>query len=267
MRLLILLLILSLAGPAYCQSRTISGKIIGELDLLPIPGVKIYADTIQLATTDLNGGFEIQAPANKDELRFAFLGMETTSIKAPSDCNRLEIIMMADFVNDYASTTKINRDHHRRVEALPKKHRTAYEKHVFTSPSPCFTYKDIDLKEQARQFKAQRKRDELLKSERSQNTKKLKVGDTVSVVFSRNATKDGYYLSLMSYTAPLEKPTNCFIKGRIIEKNKVKGSYNLRIEVITTSNCDKSNYEGTPMIKGRTFSYNMTYFNLKATKE
>ncbi|MBS1559344.1 MAG: hypothetical protein JST69_11535 [Bacteroidetes bacterium] len=128
-------------------------------------------------------------------------------------------------------------------------------------------HKDIDLSGQIQQYNEHKKQKESLMAERSELGKNLKIGDAVNVVFSRNAIKDGYYLSQMAYTAPLDRSTNCFVEGKVISKKKIKGSYNLTIEVTNSTNCENSNYEGKPMTKGQTFSYNMTYFNLRVASK
>jgi hypothetical protein len=139
---------------------------------------------------------------------------------------------------------------------------------ILTSFHRRLNNKDIDLDGQIRQYKDYKKQKETLITERNEQGKNLKIGDSVSVVFSRNALKDSYYLNQMMYTASLDKPTNCFVEGKVIAKKKMRGSYNLTIEVTNTTNCENSTYEGKLMVKGRTFSYNMTYFNLKMlTKE
>lgn len=134
---------------------------------------------------------------------------------------------------------------------------------ILTSFHRRLNKKDIDFDGQVKEFKEYERRDELVREERNKLAKELKAGDIVKVIFSRNEMNNGYYLTLMGYTAPLEKPSNCFVEGKIIAKKKMKGSYNLKIEVTNTTNCDNSNYENKPMIKGLVFSYNMTYFNLK----
>ncbi|MBS1506087.1 MAG: hypothetical protein JSS79_05540 [Bacteroidetes bacterium] len=142
MRSLVLLLLLLLTAnlPSFCQSHTISVRIIDEFDLMPIPGVKIEIDTVQLGFTDKDGFFDGILPLGKNELTMSFLGMETTKIKIPEDCGRLEVVMMADMIYDYITTRKINKKREKRFKALPGKHRAAYEKGLFRSKAPCFNY-------------------------------------------------------------------------------------------------------------------------------
>lgn len=134
---------------------------------------------------------------------------------------------------------------------------------ILTSFHRRLNNKAIDLDGQVREYKEAKRRYELAGQERNKLAKKLTIGDTVSVTFSRNATRDGYYLALMTYDASLDRPSTCFVRGIIKTKRKVKGSYNLTIEITNTTNCDSSYYQSKEMVIGQIFSYNMTYFNLK----
>lgn len=136
---------------------------------------------------------------------------------------------------------------------------------ILTSFHRRLNHKAVDLNGQIREYREYKKRDESVRLKRNKLAKKLEVGDTVNIVFSRNASKERYYLAVMIYAAPLDKPTNCFIEGRIKTKKKIKGSYNLTIEITNSTNCDNSYYEDKQMNKGHTFSYNMTYFNLNTS--
>jgi hypothetical protein len=123
------------------QGRTIAGRVIGESDLTPIPEVRIQdRDTVLLVLSDKSGNFEIQLPADKDELLFSFIGMEWRSIKVPSDCNRLEVIMVVDANYDFVSTRKINQKRCEIFKQIPSMHRQAYEKGIFVSKTPCVRY-------------------------------------------------------------------------------------------------------------------------------
>jgi hypothetical protein len=125
---------------------TITGKVIDEFDLTPIPEVKIQdADTVALGMTDKNGNFEIQLPSGKLNC-LSFIGMERTSIKVPSDCGKLEIIMMVDVIYDYVSGRRLNKKRYRLFTELPDKDHQAFEKGIFTSNAPCFTYIFLSIK-------------------------------------------------------------------------------------------------------------------------
>jgi len=138
---------------------------------------------------------------------------------------------------------------------------------ILTSFHRRLNHKDINLSEQVQKYKESRKRLELIRQERNQLAKKLKVSDTVNVIFSRHqSTKDRYDLALLGYESSLDQPTNCFVQGLVKQKKKVKGSMILTIEMVNT-NCESSYYGSKLMNKGQTFSYNMTYFNLTMSLE
>ena len=142
MRLIALLLVtLLISFPSNGQTRTIIGRVLDEDDLKPMPGVLIQtSDTLRLGMTDTKGNFKIDLPYGSDELRFSFIGMELTFIKAPINCSNLEIIMMLDAIYDFVTIDYENRKRYKRFKSLKKKHRLAHEKGTFTSDSPCFTY-------------------------------------------------------------------------------------------------------------------------------
>jgi hypothetical protein len=142
MRLIISFLTLFLI-PFLCngQSRTITGKVVDESDFASMPEVKIQSrDGVVIGTTDINGNFKIEVPQGINELRLIYIGMEPTSIKIPENCGNLEIIMMVDVIYDYTTVNKINKKRCKLFKKLPDKHRQAFEKGIFTSSAPCFTY-------------------------------------------------------------------------------------------------------------------------------
>jgi hypothetical protein len=95
---------------------------------------------VLLGMTDSAGNFEIQFPPDKEELLVSFIGMEWTSIKVPSNCNYLEIIMMNDANYDFMSIRKENKNRSKRVKSLQTKHHQAHENGTFNNNAPCFTY-------------------------------------------------------------------------------------------------------------------------------
>lgn len=136
-----ILTILSSSILSSGQTRTVTGKVIGEYEDPPIPGVKIKnLDTLQLGTTDLDGNFRVDLPTGTSGLTFIFLGMEQTTVTIPPDCNYLEIIIMADVIYDYVTTATINRKRQRRYKNIKDRHRKAFEKGIFRTNEPCVTY-------------------------------------------------------------------------------------------------------------------------------
>jgi hypothetical protein len=139
--ILIFLTVFFISFLSIGQVRTITGRVIDESDLTPIPEVRIQdRDTVLLVLSDKNGNFEIKLPVDRDELLLSFIGMEWRSVKVPPGCNKLEIIMVVDANYDFVSTRKINRKRCERFKELPNKHRQAYEKGIFVSETPCVKY-------------------------------------------------------------------------------------------------------------------------------
>jgi hypothetical protein len=135
---------------------------------------------------------------------------------------------------------------------------------ILTSFYRRLNHQDIDLKGQIQKYKLQKKQNKINKDSMNSMAKRLTIGDTVTVVFSRaQSAKDNYSLALLGYDAPLDRPTNCIIQGIVKQKKKSKGSAILTIQITSTGNCTNSYYGDKAMTIGQTFSYNMTYFNLR----
>jgi hypothetical protein len=92
-------------GNLFCQTRTISGRIISE-DLEELPVVSIHQiDTALIGKTDINGRFSIEIPSDTDSLILTFIGFEWTTIQLQADCDTLEVIMMYDVIYDFYVST------------------------------------------------------------------------------------------------------------------------------------------------------------------
>ncbi len=121
--------------------RMVSGKVIEEFELVAMPGVRIMTrDTLELAFTDLNGDFNIELPKEIDTLLLASVGMEWTLIKVPTDCNKLEIIMMSEFSYDFMSARSVNKRRFKRFKSLNRKQKLAFDKGIFSYATSCITY-------------------------------------------------------------------------------------------------------------------------------
>lgn len=99
MKQLIFLMMTLLVGfhnPVEQKSvRTISGKVIGADDGLPLPGVIVLIKGSTKGTqTDANGHYSIQVET-RDRLVFSFLGYKTEELKLPKT-NRLNVKMKPD---------------------------------------------------------------------------------------------------------------------------------------------------------------------------
>ena len=141
MRFLIILTIYLAPILSSGQIRTVTGKVIGEYEVTPIPGVKIeIRDTVQLGMTDKEGNFKIELPTGTNQLNFSFIGMERTSVTVPANCDNLEIIIMADVIYDFVTIETIDRRRYKRFKKIKSRHREAFENGIFTTREPCVTY-------------------------------------------------------------------------------------------------------------------------------
>ncbi len=125
-------------GNLFCQTRTITGRIISE-DLEPIPAVSIqYINTTLIGRTDLEGRFKIEVPSLTDSLLFSFIGMECTVIKLSGDCNTLEIVMMVETIYDFITLKKVDRLRMKRFKKLPEIHQQAFDQGLFITENLCY---------------------------------------------------------------------------------------------------------------------------------
>jgi hypothetical protein len=119
----------------------VTGKVVDEFDLLPMPGVRILSpDTLELGLTDSNGNFKVELPQEAYTLLLSSVGMEWTSIEFSTNCNKLEIIMLSDVIYDFTTVQSINKRRNKRFKNLAVKHKKAFTNGVFTSTRPCNTY-------------------------------------------------------------------------------------------------------------------------------
>ncbi len=125
-------------GDLFCQSRTITGRIISE-DLEPLPLIYIQdIDTTLIGKTDLDGSFKIEISSSTDSLLLCSLGIEWATIQLTSDCDTLEVVMMYDYIYDFISLRKVDRLRFRRFKKLHEIHKQAFDKGLFKTESPCY---------------------------------------------------------------------------------------------------------------------------------
>ena len=88
-RLLILLFALAFSATAYAQNRTVSGKVTGSDDGLPLPQVSVLLKgTTTGVPTNLDGEYRISVPEAGGTLVFSFLGYVTQEVEIG---NRTEV--------------------------------------------------------------------------------------------------------------------------------------------------------------------------------
>lgn len=139
MRQVLLLTFLLTTYLSSGQTRTITGKVVDEFDLEPIPEVRIQnRDTVLLGTTDKYGDFKVELPGDQRELLLSWIGMEWTSVELSMDCDKVEIIMLVDGTYDYNSSKKVDRVRKERFNEIPKLHSKAIAKGIFTNNLICY---------------------------------------------------------------------------------------------------------------------------------
>lgn len=81
-------MILSYSSAVFAQNRTISGRVTGADDGLPIPGASVKVKGTSLVTqTKKDGDFSISVPQNATSLIFSYLGYAEQEVKITSSNN------------------------------------------------------------------------------------------------------------------------------------------------------------------------------------
>jgi hypothetical protein len=262
MRQVLLLTLLLTSSLSNGQTRTITGKVIGE-DLGSIDDVQIHIQgTVRLGATDKEGNFKIDLPTGTDILLFIYLGMELTSVKVPQDCNNLEIIMMMQGYSE-ESSRKVDEKRKKSFDYLPQLYSKAVASEIFSRETQCFI-RDFEpykprLDEISREMKVKRKQNREI-------FKKIEIGDTLSIPFSGGYGSDGTdrtTLSVYSFVVD-DKQFDCIIKGVLLDKDTRKGGYNLTYKVTDCQLCNYKSpiYQDKEMTVGAVFRYDMKYLKV-----
>jgi len=120
------------------QTRTLTGRIIGD-DFEPFIQAMIFnVDTAELGKSDMKGQFSIIVPSDTKTLVIAFVGMEWKKIHLSDSCNTLEIILLPSWTYDFKTLKKVDRLRKKQFDTLPLLHKAAFEKGVFQSNQPCY---------------------------------------------------------------------------------------------------------------------------------
>lgn len=145
--LLFIILVFISYTPIYGQTRTITGRVVTE-DLLALPGARVQkADTLLLGTTDINGTFRVEIPADTKALIISAVGMEWQSIHLPDSCDHLDIILLNSGHYDFMSARKVDRLRKKQFQKLPQLHQAAYLKGLFSAAKPCYKQAFVPIKE------------------------------------------------------------------------------------------------------------------------
>ena len=140
------ILILFSATQVAGQTRHLSGKIIG-FDFEPFMQTMIFnVDTVELGKSDMTGSFNISVPADTKTLIIATVGMELKRLDLTDTCNNLEIILLPSWTHDFKTLKQVDRLRKKDFNKLPKLHKTAFEKGIFTSDKPCYVDSYIPIR-------------------------------------------------------------------------------------------------------------------------
>ena len=134
------------------QTRTITGKVIGEA-LYPVYEARIFnADNLLLVTTDTSGNFKLEIPIETKSIIISSLGMERKNIDLTGNCSNLDIILLSSATYDFMSAGKVDRLRKKDFDKLPALHQAAFEKGIFKLVKPCYTEKFIPIKKRLKEI-------------------------------------------------------------------------------------------------------------------
>jgi len=262
-RVLLSIILLFIVPSIYGQ-RIIKGRVINQsLDILPYVGV-VVNDSIDVGTTDLQGYFEVNVPANTKSLDFKAITFERATIFIDENCSYLEVVMLHSGYSETISSGKeLDRVRKKRFDKLPVLYAEAFKKGIFKNDAPC--YKQTFQPEGPGFDELGRRVDALLAQDKK-DFKKLAVGDTIRVPFGTSYGSDGTdRTTLDRYSSVVEgRKFNCIIKGVVIAKNRHRRGYNITYRVTDISKCKYPAIilHGKDVVTGEVLTVNMKYFKV-----
>jgi hypothetical protein len=138
MKLIFLNLILLLSINASCQNKLINGRVIDEtLEFIPM-AIILNSENIEIGKTDLEGYFKIEIPIDEHQIKFYFIGFESSIIRLEKGCDYVEVIMLLSGTYDFKSLKKVDRIIKRKLKKLPRLHTLAYERGIFLTKKGCY---------------------------------------------------------------------------------------------------------------------------------
>ena len=122
----------------FGQERIITGKVIGQ-DLIEFPAVVIMTTEKEaIDTTDFNGNFEFKYSTNIKRIKLIFPMTQEEEIEITENCNRIEVILLDEWIYDYVSLKRAERKKQRdRKRILPELYIKAYENGIFINKNSC----------------------------------------------------------------------------------------------------------------------------------
>ncbi|MES2426782.1 MAG: carboxypeptidase-like regulatory domain-containing protein [Bacteroidota bacterium] len=254
--------LLTLITKLNAQTRTIYGRVISD-ELQPIAGIHVInQDTMFLTKTDTSGKFKVSIPKDMQTLIFNWIGFESATVKLNDNCDTVDVILFKQGTYDRQTAAGIDRARLARFKQLPSLYLTAYQKGLFTKPSPCYTREFEPWKAKLEQIQ---KGSEKKLKQIALTFEKLKIGDTVRIPYGApyDADKNGK-THLQPFSAfNANKSFDCEIKGVIIDKNKKNRGYNLVYRVISCDDCKTpGQYDDKDMKVGEIFTHNMRNYKI-----
>jgi TonB-linked SusC/RagA family outer membrane protein len=83
----------------WAQTKSISGTVTSAEDNIPLPGVAILVKgTTVGATTNMDGNYQIEVPANATSLEFSFIGMKTQEVEIGNQ-TKIDVTLEPDAIN------------------------------------------------------------------------------------------------------------------------------------------------------------------------
>ena len=121
-----------MALPVFCQTKTITGKIINE-DFEVLNGATIQTlDSIYTTQSDDKGKFRLEVPMNCKRIQVWLIGMEPEKVKLKSRCY-VNIVLVNDVVVEFETIDEPKQDYlNRRRRADSEVFKKAYEQGIFT---------------------------------------------------------------------------------------------------------------------------------------
>lgn len=96
LRFKILLLLVFAGSIVFAQNRMVSGKVTGQEDGMPVPGVNVIVKgTTSGTTTDVNGNYTVSVPGDNASLIFSFIGFANVEVVVGTQTN-IDVQLAAD---------------------------------------------------------------------------------------------------------------------------------------------------------------------------
>jgi hypothetical protein len=186
--------------------------------------------------------------------------MEWTPIELSKDCDKVEIIMLADGTYDYNSSKKVDRVRKERFNEIPKLHSKAITKGIFTNNPICYERKFLPYKPRLDEIE---KELTVKRKYIKESFRKLEIGDTIRIPYNGTYHSDGTVrttLNVYSYVVDGDN-FECIIEGVVVDK---RSNYDLTYRVTNCNLCKYKSlvYENGDMTVGQVFKHNMKYFKV-----